>query len=74
MDTNLRLIENIVENLTNEFWEAAYDDICLVSRPRGYLKRIKAAMTPDGPKSEEDERWIKAVTPLLVGEYAMGNI
>lgn len=74
MQSNLKLIENIAENIKNELWDAAYDDICLITRPKGYIKRIKAAMTTDGPNSEEDERWIKAVAPLLTGEYACGNI
>jgi len=74
MKTNLQLIENIAENIANEYWDAVYDDICLIDRPKGYIRRIKAAITEDGPKSEEDERWIKAVGPLLIDEYARGYI
>ena len=78
MKTNLKLIENITENIKNENWSDVADDISLISQPKGYLRKIanclQRAEDDYYPKSQEDEQWIKSVAPLLVGEYACGNI
>ena len=78
MKATLNLIENIVENIEAENWSAVADDIGLINRPKGYLRRIIESLEfSEGeyyPKSDEDERWIKAIAPLLVGEYACGNL
>ena len=74
MKANLALVQNISDNISNEDWDAVWADVCLIDSLRGCLKRIRRAMTADGPNSEEDVRWIKAVGPMLAGEYACGNI
>lgn len=78
MKTTLALIENITENIKNENWSAVADDIGLISRPEGYLLQIKRRLEESEgeyyPDSEESERWIKSIGPMLPGEYACGNI
>jgi len=78
MKPNLKLIENIAENIENEKWGAVVDDIGLIDRPQGYLREILECLRNDdgefSPDSEESERWIKSVGPMLAGEYASGNL
>ncbi len=78
MKTNLQIVENIANNLQNEDFTAVADDIQLISHPRGYLYKIMACLVSDGdnwyPDSQESESWLKAIAPLLAGEYVVGNI
>lgn len=78
MKSKLSLIENIAENIKKENWSAVADDIGLIDRPKGYLaqimKRLEESEGEYYPDSAESERWIKAISPMLVGEYACGNI
>ncbi|MBN2591622.1 MAG: hypothetical protein JXA96_17280 [Sedimentisphaerales bacterium] len=79
MKTNLKLVENIAENITNESWGAVVNDIDLIRPRSGLLYKIRACLRLDdddvwSPASEEDARWLKAIAPTLAGEYAVGNI
>jgi len=79
MKANLKLVENIAENILNENWSALHDDICLISPRNGTWRKILAALIEDDdnewyPASEEDERWLKSIAPMLAGEYAVGNL
>ena len=79
MESNLKLIENIAENLENGLWSAAVDDILIIDRPRGLLEEILQHFKISEeleyyPISEKSERWLKAIARTLAGEYACGNL
>ena len=79
MKPNLKLIENIADNIKKELWDAVVDDIDLIRPNHGLLYKIRGCLRlydDDiwAPASEEDERWLKAIAPTLLGEYACGNL
>ena len=79
MESNLKLIENIAENLANGFWTAAVEDILIIDKPRGLLEQILQHFKISEeleyyPISKKSERWLKSISRILAGEYACGNL
>ena len=78
MESNLKLIENIAENLANGFWTAAVADIKLITHRKTLLSKILSHLEESEgeyyPSSGEAERWLKSIARILEGEYACGNL